>query len=168
VESKVYLTNPNSSNAAAAHQQAALLEGINSVLNSEPVITAAAVSAATAADDVLLETTISVTNNKNKNNNPRTSPTLFFRSTGTDEDTKSKNSPALMMAEASLLSQQAALKDADNLNKMISLQEEEMKIRREDSVVQREERKEELRLQAVERERISFVLQNLWTSYVLM
>jgi hypothetical protein len=71
------------------------LEGINSVLNSEPVITAAAVSVATAADDVLLETTISVTNNKNKNNNPRTSPTLSFRSTGTDEDTKSKKSPAL-------------------------------------------------------------------------
>jgi hypothetical protein len=36
-----------------------------------------------------------------------------------------------------------------------------MKIRREDSVAQREERKEELRLQAVERERTSFVLQKI-------
>ncbi len=119
VESKVYLANPNSSNAAAARQQATLLEGINCVLNGEPVITAAAVSAATAADDVLLDTSISVNNNKNNNNNPRMSPTLSLRSTGTDDDTKSKKSPALMMAEASLLSQQAALKDADNLDKMI-------------------------------------------------
>ncbi len=124
VESKVYLTNPNSSDAAAARQQATLLEGINSVLNGEPVISSAAVSAATAADDILLETTISVNNNQSNNNNPRMSLTLSLRSTGTDDDAKSKKSPAVMMAEASLLSQQAALKDADNLNKMIFLQEE--------------------------------------------
>ncbi len=127
VESKVYLNNPNSSNAAAARQQATLLEGINSVLNGEPVISSAAVSAATAAFDILLETTIGVNNDQSNNNNPRMSLTLSLHSTGTDDDAKSKKSPAVIMAEASLLSQQAALNDANNLNKKIFLQEEEMK-----------------------------------------
>jgi hypothetical protein len=48
-----------------------------------------------------------------------------------------------MMAEASLLSQQAAVADANILEKMISLQAEEMKMRQEEVVAVGEERREE-------------------------
>jgi hypothetical protein len=72
------------------------------------------------------------------------------------------------MAEASLLSQEAAVKDADNLSRMIKLQEAELKLRKDDAVANREEHKEELRLQALERTRSTEVLQKSLTSCVLM
>jgi hypothetical protein len=50
----------------------------------------------------------------------------------------------MLMAEASLLSQEAAVRDADNLSRMINLQEEELKLRKNDAIANREERKEEL------------------------
>ncbi len=49
------------------------------------------------------------------------------------------SSLAAFVAEASLLSQEAAVKDADNLSWMINLQEEELELRKNDAVANREE-----------------------------
>ena len=68
-----------------------------------------------------------------------------------------------MMAEASLLSQPAAVADANNLAKMISLQAEEMRMRQQEVAAVREERKEELRQLSLERERSNDILKkNVW------
>ncbi len=94
------------------------------------------------------------------NNTNRMSPLSVPNHSSTGEESKRK-SPATLMAEASLLSQEAAVKDADNLSKMIRLQEAELKLRKDDAVANREERKEELRLQALERTRSTEVLQKI-------
>ena len=67
-----------------------------------------------------------------------------------------------MMAEASLLSQQAAVADANNLKKMISLQAEEMRMRQQEVAAVREERKEELRQLSLERERSNDILKKMY------
>jgi len=76
------------------------------------------------------------------------SPLSVPNHSSTGEESKHK-SPATLMAEASLLSQEAAVKDADNLSRMIKLQEAELKLRKDDAEANREEHKEELRLQAL-------------------
>ncbi len=156
LESKAYLSNPNSASAAASHAQASVLEGINNVLNGEASLSSAAASR--ADEDILLEANINArsSNDNNTNNNYRLSPLSCINSTGTGDE--KKKSPASMMAEASLLSQQAAVADANNLEKMISLQAEELKMRQEEVATVREERKEELRLLSLERERSNDML----------
>jgi hypothetical protein len=66
-----------------------------------------------------------------------------------------------MMAEASLLSQEAALKEADNLKHMIEVQKEEMQLWKQDAELHREERKNEMTLLKVERENMTKVLSKL-------
>jgi hypothetical protein len=60
-----------------------------------------------------------------------------------EDDTNSKlhKSPATMMAEASVLSQQVVLKEANNLKSMIEVQKEELVLRKHDFDLQREEQK---------------------------
>jgi hypothetical protein len=77
------------------------------------------------------------------NNTNRMSPLSVPNHSSTGEESKRK-SPATLMAEKSLLSQEAAVKDADNLSRMINLQEAELKLRKDDAVANREEHKEEL------------------------
>ena len=58
----------------------------------------------------------------------RMSPTSIS-SHGTEDDGKARmKSPANMMAEALLLSQQAAMKEADNFAEMLKLKQQEMKL----------------------------------------
>jgi hypothetical protein len=66
-----------------------------------------------------------------------------------------------MMAEASFLSQEAALKEADNLKQMIEVQKEEMQLRKQDAELHREERKIEMNLLKAERENTTKVLSKL-------
>jgi hypothetical protein len=147
LESKSYLSNPNSAAATAARAQAVILDGINDILSGG--LSTAATNAASTAE-IILES----------NNTNRMSPLSVPNHSSTGEESKRK-SPATLMAEASLLSQEAAVKDADNLSKMIRLQEAELKLRKDDAVANREERKEELRLQALERTRSTEVLQKI-------
>jgi len=147
LESKSYLSNPNSAAATAARAQAVILDGINDILSGG--LSTAATNAASTAE-IILES----------NNTNRMSPLSVPNHSSTGEESKRK-SPATLMAEASLLSQEAAVKDADNLSKMIKLQEAELKLRKDDAVANREERKEELRLQALERTRSTEVLQKI-------
>jgi hypothetical protein len=130
LELKSYLSNPNSANGTAACAEAAILDGINDIL-SGGLSTAAASAASTA--EVFLEST----------NNNQMSPLSFPSSSSVADESKCR-SPAMLMAEASLLSQEAAVRDADNLSRMINLQEEELKLRKNDAIANREVRKEEL------------------------
>jgi hypothetical protein len=66
-----------------------------------------------------------------------------------------------MMAEASLLSQEAALKEADNLQHMIDVQKEEMQLRKLDAGLHREALKNEMILLKAERENMMKVLSKL-------
>jgi hypothetical protein len=59
-----------------------------------------------------------------------------------DASSKQK-SPAMMMAEANVLAQQAAIKQVDHLWSMIEVQKEEMQLRKHDSELQWEEHQPE-------------------------
>ncbi len=139
------MSNPNSANVTAAHAQAAILDGINYIL-SGGLSTASASAASTA--EVFLEFT----------DNNQMSPLSVPNSFSVVEESKHK-SPATLMADSSLLSQEAAVRDADNLSRMINLQEEELKLRKNDAIANREKCKEELQLQVLERTRSMEVLQ---------
>jgi hypothetical protein len=83
-----------------------------------------------------------------------------------DANSKLHKSPATMMAEASVLSQQVVLKEANNLKSMIEVQKEELVLRKHDFDLQREEQKMELSLMKAEREsRPNFFL-SWWKSSV--
>jgi Ser/Thr protein kinase RdoA (MazF antagonist) len=69
-----------------------------------------------------------------------------------DTNSKLRKSPTTMMAEASVLSQKTALKEADNLKSMVEIQKEELVLRKHNSELQREEWKAELSLMKAERE----------------
>ncbi len=74
-----------------------------------------------------------------------------------DDESQSKSkrsSPAAQMAEASLLSQRAALKEAENFQSLLELQTKEMEL-------SRAERSEEARLNRAERENSAKVLQKV-------
>jgi len=66
-----------------------------------------------------------------------------------------------MMAEASVLAQQAGIKEAENLCSMIAVQKEEMQLRKQNSELQREERKVELSTMKAERETTTKLLSKL-------
>ncbi len=65
------------------------------------------------------------------------------------------------MAEASLLSQKAALKEADILKQMIEVQKEEMQLRKQDAELHHEECKIEMNLLKAERENTTKLLSKL-------
>ena len=83
-------------------------------------------------------------------------------SRGTEDDGKARmKSPANMMAEASLLSQQAALKEADNFAEMLKLKQQEMELKREDALSSRKQQEDEMKLSYMERENHTKVLTKL-------
>jgi hypothetical protein len=98
--------------------------------------------------------------NLESNNNNQMSPLSVHNRSFVGEESK-RQSPATLIAEASLLSQEAAVKDADNLSRMINLRKEELKLRKNNAIANREKRKEELRLQALERTRSTEVSQKI-------
>jgi hypothetical protein len=147
LESKSYLNNPNSAAATAACAQAVILDGINDI-SSGGLSTIATNAASTA--EIFLE----------PNNTNQMSQLSAPNHSSTREESKCK-SPATLMTEASLPSQEAVVKDVDNLSRMIKLQEAELKLRKDDAEANREEHKEELRLQALERTRSTEVLQKI-------
>jgi hypothetical protein len=111
-ESQTYLKNLNAAVAVAAQQQAALLEGINRVANGQPLA-----HATTEHNSI----TTDINNNSSSDNTPS--------AVEEDRDKKKRSSPAVSMAEASLLSQKAALLEQDNSKTMLTLQKEESQSR---------------------------------------
>jgi hypothetical protein len=95
LESKSYLSNPNSAAATVARAQAVILDGINDILSGG--LSTAATNAASTAE-IILES----------NNTNRMGPLSVPNHSSTGEESKRK-SPATLMAEASLLSQEAAV-----------------------------------------------------------
>ena len=172
LDSKAYLKNPDSAEAAAARHEAIVLDGINTILAGGQIAAARAIQESqnagsttnnsannnTTGNDNNPNTTESNTNN---NNNIRGSPTVSLLTADDNSTGKLKRSPATMMAEASLLSQEAALKEADNLKQMIEVQKEEMQLRKQDAELHREERKIEMNLLKAERENTTKVLSKL-------
>jgi hypothetical protein len=166
LESKAYLRNPDSAEATAARQEAIVLEGINVIMSGGEI---------NAADSnnnpVLTEERNGLRGSKERgvNDNDRNqdrsglrgSPVASLLTIDDDTNSKLRKSPATMMAEASVLSQQAALKEADNLKCMIEVQKEELNLRKHDSELQREERKAELSLMKAERESSTKLLSKL-------
>jgi hypothetical protein len=104
-------------------------------------------------------------NNDNDRNRERSglrgSPVTSLLTIEDDANSKLWKSPATMMAEASVLSQQAALKEADNLKSMIEVQKEELVLRKHDFDLQQEEWKTELLLMKSERESSTKLLSKL-------
>jgi hypothetical protein len=66
--------------------------------------------------------------NNNNNNNIRGSLTVSLLTADDNSTGKCKKSLATMTAEVSLLSQEAALKEADNLKQIVEVQKEEMQL----------------------------------------
>jgi hypothetical protein len=106
VDSKQYLKNPDSAEAIAESQQSALLNSINRVVNGDPLIQVVIVESP-KMNGPLGEAASMVGNAATAIGNAgRMSPTSIS-SRGTEDDGKAGlKSPAGMMAEASLLSQQ--------------------------------------------------------------
>jgi hypothetical protein len=172
LESKAYLKNPDSAEATATRQEALVLDGINNILSGGQIAAAQAVQESQSAGAATNNNTADNTNsnennttnsriNSNNNNNVRGSPTVSLLTADDNSASKYRKSPATMMAEASLLSQEAALKEADNLKHMIEVQKEEMQLWKQDAELHREERKNEMTLLKVERENMTKVLSKL-------
>jgi hypothetical protein len=173
LESKAYLKNPDSAEATAARQEAVVLDRINNILSGGQIAAARAVqdsqnaravqdsqNAGSATNNNMADNT-TVNENNATNNNVRGSPTVSLLTADDNSTSKYRKSPATMMAEASLLSQEAALKEADNLKNMIEAQKEEMQLRKQDAELHWEERKNEMILLIVERESTAKVLSKL-------
>jgi hypothetical protein len=144
-ESKCYLKNPQSAEVLAERQQSALLDSINRVTNGERISAAASAAANTASEMSVTEI----------NDNNRQSPTFSITTMDDESQSKSKrSSPAAQMAEASLRSQRAALREAENFQSLLELQTKEMEL-------SRAERSEEARLNRAERENSAKVLQKV-------
>jgi cell wall-associated NlpC family hydrolase len=137
LESKAYLKNPDSAEATAARQEAVVLDRINNILSGGQIAAARAVqdsqnaravqdsqNAGSATNNNMADNT-TVNENNATNNSVRGSPTVSLLTADDNSTSKYRKSPATMMAEASLLSQEAALKEADNLKNMIGVQKEE-------------------------------------------
>ncbi len=101
-ESQVYLKNPNVAEAAAACLQAQVLDGIGCITNGQ-----SARCDSTAATMPNTSPDSSLTNDYNSRKNTPNSNT-------SDDEKKKRASLAIAMAEASLLSQKAALQEQKN------------------------------------------------------
>ena len=133
-ESQAYLKNPTASEITAARNQAIVLDGIARVLNGRP-----------CTNGHSSEPSISATaNSTSSGNSGITNPDEAAASPTSSDDArkgekKKSKPPAVAMAEASMMSQEAALLEAKNFEAMIQLQRDELLIRREDSKQLREE-----------------------------
>jgi len=75
-------------------------------------------------------------NNNNQNNKDKSSTPV-----GTEDEKKKKASLAVAMAEASLLSQKAAVQEQANFKAMLELQREENEVRKNETKLRNEEAK---------------------------
>jgi hypothetical protein len=150
LESKACLRNPDSAEAKAARQEALVLEGINVIMSGGEI------NAAHSNNNPVVNKERSVNKNDNDHNGDRNgsrgseecsvndsdrndcnqdrnglrgSPVASLLTMEDDTNSKLRKSPATMMAGASVLSQQAALKEADDLKSMIEVQKEELVLR---------------------------------------
>jgi hypothetical protein len=159
VESKVYLKNPESAEAAAERHQSAVLDAMNNVLAGR-----VARSDSTDVPVVIVEgdgTNNNVTNVTNDTDtNLRMSP-LSRDSVMDDGGSSKRRSPAATMAEASLLAQKAAMEEAKNAAEMIAFQREDLKMRAEELKAIREERITEAKASRLERKTTAKVLQKI-------
>jgi hypothetical protein len=136
-ESQQYLKNPLAPETVAARQQSAILESINRVVNGQPTTRQ---SNSTNASSISLDSIGTSSTTDNDNNTP--SPSASNPAGGeSSSDKKKRTSPAVAMAEASLLSQQAALKEASNFEALIAFQHEELSLRKDERNLGFEERK---------------------------
>jgi hypothetical protein len=138
LESKAYLRNPDSVEATAARQEALVLEGINVIMSGGEI------NAAHSNNNPVVNEEHSVNKNDNDRNRDRNGLRGSEERSVNDNDRndcnqdrnglrgsrrKLRKSPATMMADASVLSQQATLKEADDLKSMIEVQKEELVLR---------------------------------------
>jgi hypothetical protein len=118
-ESQVCLKNPNAADVAAARIQAAILDGIVCIANGQPVPRC-------ASDNSTRATSRNTSANSSITNNNEQSPTNNTPDDNNKDNEKKKIiSPAAAIAEASLMSQKAAMLEQDNFKAMLDLQREE-------------------------------------------
>jgi hypothetical protein len=122
-DSQVYLKNPQAPENATARQQSMILDRINCVVNGQSVHSRQSTSATTSNTSFNSSSTTSTTNNNAGTPSP-------VAADGSNEK-KKRVSPTVAMAEASLLSQKAAMKEATNFEALISLQQEELSLYKE-------------------------------------
>jgi len=120
-ESQGYLKNPHAPESVASRQQSMILDGIARIANGQSITSKSTSATATNSS---IETGTDTSNNSSVGT---PSPV----SAGDNDEKKKKVSPAVAMAEASLLSQKAALKEANNFEALIALQKEELSLRQE-------------------------------------
>ncbi len=95
-------------------------DGIHTILSDGQIAAAQAVQESQNADSANNNSTTdnnptnSGINNHNNNNNVRGSPTVSLLTADDNRTSKYRKSPATMMTEASLLSKEEALKEAEN------------------------------------------------------
>jgi hypothetical protein len=128
-ESQAYLKNPSVTDIIAATQQAVLLDSIAHVVNGQPANPSC--NPSTSTTTATNSAGSSITNVDENIASRVSSPTNEDTTKGSEK--KKKTSPAVAMAEASLLSQQAALKEAKFFEAMIQLQRDELNLRKEDA-----------------------------------
>jgi hypothetical protein len=138
-ESQVYLKNPNAADVAAAWIQAAILDGIGCVTNGQPAPRCASDNS-TRATSRNTSTNSSITNNNDPSPTNNT-PDDYNK----DNEKKKKISPAAAMAEASLMSQKAAMLEQDNFKAMLDLQREEAALTKETQMAEMQLNVEEQR-----------------------
>jgi hypothetical protein len=181
LKSKAYLKNPDSVEAAASPQEAVVLEGINILMAGGEINSYAEALMETPHNNNSNEECSSHNNDSdcsshnndtycnssnNGNNcsreqsNIRASPTASLLMVDDDASSKRK-SLATMMAEASVLAQQAAIREVENLCSMIAAQKEEMQLRKRSSELQQEEHKVETSTMKAERETATKLLSKL-------
>jgi hypothetical protein len=121
VDSQAYLKNPGAPEIAAARIQSALLDGITRVTNGQSIPLSSRSTSPTMSTSSLGSNFAANANGDENNNNDDTG----------EKNRKKRVSPAYAMAEATLMSTRAALREADNFEAIIDLQREEIELRRE-------------------------------------
>jgi len=155
------LKNLYSAEAIAERQQSNLLNSINRIFNGEPPLQEVVMDSAAANEPIRDVASMSANIAAAVGNAGRMSPTSVS-SHGTEDDGEARmKSPANMMAEALLLSQQAALKEADNFAEMLKLKQQEMELKREDMLSSRKQQEDEMTLSSMEKENHTKVLAKL-------
>jgi len=156
LESQAYLKNPAAADIAAARQQAVVLDGIARVLNGQP-------ASYDASNSVAVQST-SRSSGSSEVTNPggarNTTPSPTSEDSTIDER-KKKKSPAVSMADAAVMSQEASLLEAKNFQAIVDLQREEMKLREARQHEEMEMRKTDAALQHDERKQTTVVLQKI-------
>jgi hypothetical protein len=172
LDSKFYQKNPDSAAAAAAGYEAIVLDRINTILAGGQIAAARVVQENQNAGNTTNNTTGNENNptnaGRNNNNNIRGSRTISLLTAKDNITGKYKKSPATTMAEANLLSQETALKEADDLKQMIEVQKEEMQLQKQDAELHHKECKNEVNLLKAERENTTKALSKLVEQYALI